>query len=46
MIDITFLGVFPIGTGYRIALNEPTKSFEISVQDVEMYEKLVSFHQD
>ncbi|MEM3192762.1 MAG: phage/plasmid primase, P4 family [Candidatus Parvarchaeota archaeon] len=39
MIDITFLGVFPIGTGYRIALNEPTKSFEISVQDVEMYAK-------
>ncbi|MEM3798102.1 MAG: hypothetical protein QXY74_06680 [Candidatus Bathyarchaeia archaeon] len=39
MTDITLLGIFPIGTGYRITLNDPTKSFEISVQDIEMYAK-------
>ncbi|MEM4090869.1 MAG: hypothetical protein QXQ46_09060 [Thermoplasmatales archaeon] len=39
MTNVAFLGVFSLGTEYRLILSDHAKSFEISVQDLEMYAK-------
>ncbi|MEM3193289.1 MAG: hypothetical protein QW292_14620, partial [Candidatus Parvarchaeota archaeon] len=39
MTDIAFLGVFSLGAEYRINLSDSSKSFTVSIQDVEMYVK-------